>query len=114
LAIGANVSAVATAELRADALVMDLRSRGVTHGLRRLHLGPTEFHLLEIFMENRGCVISRAQLMSAIWGRAAPVHERTVDVHIARLRRVISTGATQSPIRTVRGYGYVFDIIDVV
>ena len=100
-------------EMRAGTLVLNSRSRSVTHGLRRLHLGPKEFRLLEIFLQNPDCVISRDKLVAAVWGRAGLVHHRTVDVHVGRLRRALMRGNNPNPIRTVRGYGYVFDCSSV-
>src|SRR5262249_3072817 len=67
------------------------------------HLGPTEFRLLEFLMQNAGRVFSRAQLLDSVWGRDAFIDERTVDVHVGRLRKAL--GAGRDPIRTVRGSG---------
>jgi two-component system phosphate regulon response regulator PhoB len=82
-----------------------------THRVRRngrdLHLGPTEFRLLEFLMQSAGRVFSRAQLLDGVWGRDAFVDERTVDVHVGRLRKALGDGP--DPIRTVRGAGYSFD-----
>ncbi|MGA7116888.1 MAG: winged helix-turn-helix domain-containing protein, partial [Hyphomicrobium sp.] len=72
-------------------------------------VGPTEYRLLEQFMENIGRVLSRSQLLDGTWGRDSEVDERTVDVHVGRLRKAIVRGAETDPIRTVRGAGYVFD-----
>jgi two-component system phosphate regulon response regulator PhoB len=82
-----------------------------THRVRRngheLHLGPTEFRLLEFLMQSPGRVFSRAQLLDSVWGRDVFVDERTVDVHVGRLRKALGRG--RDPIRTVRGSGYSFD-----
>jgi two-component system phosphate regulon response regulator PhoB len=82
-----------------------------THRVRRngrdLHLGPTEFRLLEFLMQSAGRVFSRTQLLDGVWGRDAFVDERTVDVHVGRLRKALGEG--RDPIRTVRGAGYSFD-----
>ena len=72
-----------------------------------IHLGPTEFRLLEFLMQSAGRVFSRAQLLDSVWGRDAFTDERTVDVHVGRLRKAL--GAGRDPIRTVRGAGYSFD-----
>ena len=72
-------------------------------------LGPTEYRLLEFFMESAGRVLSRAQLLDGVWGRDAEVDERTVDVHVGRLRKSLDPRQRADPIRTVRGAGYVFD-----
>jgi two-component system phosphate regulon response regulator PhoB len=84
-----------------------------THRVRRngheLHLGPTEFRLLEFLMQSPGRVFARAQLLDGVWGRDVFVDERTVDVHIGRLRKSLGRGRGRDPIRTVRGSGYSFD-----
>jgi two-component system phosphate regulon response regulator PhoB len=80
----------------------------VVRGLREVHLGPTEFRLLEFLMESPGRVLSRSQLLDGVWGRDAFVDERTVDVHVGRLRKALIRGKERDPIRTVRGAGYVF------
>ena len=72
-------------------------------------LGPTEFRLLEYLLEKPGRVFSRAQLLDGVWGQAAEIDERTVDVHVGRLRKALSRGRERDPIRTVRGTGYAFD-----
>ena len=90
-------------------IVIDRQAHRVTRGQRDLNLGPTEFRLLEVFMQSAGRVLSRAQLLDHVWGRSSEVDERTVDVHVGRLRKSIVRGAELDPIRTVRGAGYVFD-----
>jgi two-component system phosphate regulon response regulator PhoB len=72
-------------------------------------LGPTEYRLLEYLMRHPGRVYSREQLLDGVWGNDVYVDERTVDVHIGRLRRAINRGRESDPIRTVRGAGYAFD-----
>ena len=76
---------------------------------RELHLGPTEFKLLEFLMQSPGRVFSREQLLDGVWGRDVYVDERTVDVHVGRLRKAINRARRPDPIRTVRGAGYSFD-----
>jgi len=90
-------------------LAMDLASHRVTRNGRALHLGPTEFRLLRFFMERPGRVFSREQLLDGVWGRDVYVDERTVDVHVGRLRKAINRGREKDPIRTVRGAGYALD-----
>lgn len=87
---------------------LDRAARKVTRGPREVRLGPTEFRLLEFLMESPGRVLSRTQLLDGVWGRDAFVDERTVDVHIGRLRKALIRGKERDPIRTVRGAGYVF------
>ena len=72
-------------------------------------MGPTEFRLLEHLMGKPGRVFSRAQLLDSVWGLSAEIDERTVDVHVGRLRKSLSSGNEKDPIRTVRGAGYAFD-----
>ena len=101
-------------ELMSDALVVgDLELDRETHRVRRqdreIHLGPTEFRLLEFLMSTPGRVFSREQLLNGVWGHDVYVDDRTVDVHIGRLRKAINRGRARDPIRTVRGAGYAFD-----
>jgi len=95
--------------LHAGDLDLDRVTRLVRRGDRIIHLAPTDFRLLECLLEKPGRVLSRAQLLDLAWGRSAGVDERTVDVHIGRLRRRLSKGREPDPIRTVRGVGYAFD-----
>ncbi|MBL8882173.1 MAG: phosphate regulon transcriptional regulator PhoB [Hyphomicrobium sp.] len=99
-----------TAELlQKGGISIDRQAHRVTRGSREIMLGPTEYRLLEFFMQSAGRVLSRAQLLDNVWGHTAEVDERTVDVHVGRLRKSIVRGAEVDPIRTVRGAGYVFD-----
>lgn len=104
----ANPEAVAD-QLKAGDLVLDRRNRRVSRGGRDIGLSPTEFRLLEQLMQNPGRVHTRAQLLDSVWGRDVYVDERTVDVHVGRLRRSLCRGREADPIRTVRGTGYAFD-----
>ncbi len=103
-----NPDAVAET-LKAGDLALDRRTRRVMRGARDIALSPTEFRLLEQMMQNPGRVYSRAQLLDTVWGRDIYVDERTVDVHVGRLRKSLSRGREQDPLRTVRGMGYAFD-----
>ncbi|MCG8558628.1 MAG: phosphate regulon transcriptional regulator PhoB [Hyphomicrobiales bacterium] len=87
-------------------ITLDRDAHRVTRNGRELRLGPTEFRLLEFLMQSPGRVFSRAQLLDGVWGRDIYVDERTVDVHIGRLRKAINRGREKDPIRTVRGAGY--------
>jgi two-component system phosphate regulon response regulator PhoB len=87
-------------------ITLDRDAHRVTRNGRDVKLGPTEFKLLEFFMESPGRVFSRAQLLDGVWGHTVYVDERTVDVHIGRLRKAINRGRERDPIRTVRGAGY--------
>ena len=73
---------------------------------REIHLGPTEFRLLDYMMQYPGRVFSREQLLDAVWGTDVYVEARTVDVHIGRLRKALVLGEESDPIRTVRSAGY--------
>jgi two-component system phosphate regulon response regulator PhoB len=95
--------------LRSGDLELDRERRRVYRSGREITLGPTEFRLLEFFMQSPGRVFSRAQLLDGVWGRDIYIDERTVDVHIGRLRKTLNEGGDGDPIRTVRGSGYAFD-----
>jgi two-component system, OmpR family, phosphate regulon response regulator PhoB len=90
-------------------LVLDRTTQRVHRGDRYVHLGTTQFRLLECLLERPGRVFSRAQLLDAVWGRTAEIDDRTVDAHVARLRKALSKGREPDPIRTVRATGYSFD-----
>jgi two-component system phosphate regulon response regulator PhoB len=95
--------------LKAGDIELDRENRRVRRHAREVHLGPTEFRLLEFLMQSAGRVFSREQLLDGVWGRDVYVDERTVDVHVGRLRKAINRGRKPDPIRTVRGAGYSFD-----
>lgn len=85
---------------------LDAQQHRVTRGTQPLNLGPTEFKLLMTLMEQPGRVFSRDQLLDRVWGHDIYVDTRTVDVHIARLRKILKHQGGEDPIRTVRGAGY--------
>ncbi len=95
-----------SAILRAGEIEMDRDSHRVRREGRELKLGPTEYRLLEFFLLAPGRVYSRTQLLDSVWGQDIYVDDRTVDVHIGRLRKAINRGKERDPIRTVRGSGY--------
>ncbi|MCB1503512.1 MAG: phosphate regulon transcriptional regulator PhoB [Hyphomicrobiaceae bacterium] len=95
-------------ELVVGDITLDRAAHRVTRGGRDVRLGPTEYRLLEFFMQAAGRVHSRSQLLDGVWGRDTYVDERTVDVHVGRLRKALIRGRESDPIRTVRGAGYVF------
>lgn len=103
-----NPDAVAD-QLVAGELVLDRKAHRTSRGVRDIKLSPTEFRLLEQLMQSPGRVYSRGQLLDTVWGRDAFVDERTVDVHVGRLRKSLSRGKEADPIRTVRSTGYAFD-----
>ena len=73
-----------------------------------VHLGTTEYRLLEFFMQHPEKVYSRAQLLDFVWGQNTYIEERTVDVHVLRLRKTLKTHAADNVIQTIRGAGYLF------
>lgn len=103
-----NPHLVATV-LKAGDIEIDRTTHRVRRAGRELHLGPTEYRLLEYLMGHPGRVYSREQLLDGVWGTDVYVDDRTVDVHIGRLRKAINPGRSPDPIRTVRGAGYSFD-----
>lgn len=94
--------------IEAEGLVLDGASHRVTVGERTVQLGPTEYRLLSFFMTHPERVYSRAQLLDRVWGGNVYVEERTVDVHIRRLRKALETFDYDRFIQTVRGSGYRF------
>ena len=90
-------------------IVMDRVAHRVRRGGKEIHLGPTEFRLLDHFMRHPGRVFSREQLLDAVWGSEIYVEARTVDVHIGRLRKALGEDGGD-PIRTVRSAGYSLDM----
>ena len=95
--------------LKAGEIELDRDTRRVRRAGREIHLGPTEFKLLEFLMRSPGRVFAREQVLNGVWGHDVYVDERTVDVHVGRLRKAINRGRERDPIRTVRGSGYSFD-----
>ena len=90
-------------------LTMDLDAHKVFRSEMPIHLGPTEYRLLQVFMQRPTRVFSREQLLDRVWGRDIYVEERTVDVHIRRLRKALNANDRPDIIRTVRGGGYSLD-----
>ena len=91
-------------------LELDFASHRVRRGGEALHLGPTEFKLLRYLMERPNRVLSRPQILDGVWGMDSDIEERTVDVHIRRLRKAINRDGESDPIRTVRAAGYSMDV----
>ena len=90
-------------------LTMDLTAHRVQRNGRPIHLGPTEFRLLEFFMQHPRRVFAREELLDAVWGLDIHVEPRTVDVHIRRLRKSINAEGELDVVRTVRAAGYALD-----
>ena len=97
---------VLSSVLRIDDLVLDRETHRVHRGEVEVKLGPTEFRLLEFLMQNPGRVFSRGQLLDNVWGQTIYIDERTVDVHVGRLRKAVNIKGTPDIIRTIRGAGY--------
>nr|WP_313413911.1 phosphate regulon transcriptional regulator PhoB [Brevundimonas diminuta] len=91
-------------------IIMDRVAHRVSRAGREVHLGPTEFRLLDHFLKHPGRVFSREQLLDAVWGSDVYVEARTVDVHVGRLRKALNVEGTVNPIRTVRSAGYSLDL----
>jgi two-component system phosphate regulon response regulator PhoB len=90
-------------------IALDRDRKRVSRAGRDVELGPTEFRLLEFLLERPGRVFSREQLLDGVWGDSVYIDERTVDVHVGRLRKALIRGREADPIRTVRGSGYALD-----
>ncbi len=90
-------------------IVMDQSAHRVQRNGRALHLGPTEYRLLEFLMQHPRRVFAREELLNAVWGRDIHVEPRTVDVHIRRLRKSINGEGELDVVRTVRAAGYALD-----
>jgi two-component system, OmpR family, phosphate regulon response regulator PhoB len=97
--------------LRVGDIELDSSSHRVRRGGEALHLGPTEYKLLAYFMERANRVLSRPQILDGVWGMDSEIDERTVDVHIRRLRKAINRPGDRDPIRTVRGAGYSMEAV---
>ena len=93
-------------------IILDRASHRVRRGEQEIHLGPTEFRLLDHLIQHPGRVFSREQLLNAVWGSDVFVEARTVDVHIGRLRKALNKHGHDDPIRTVRSAGYALDVND--
>ncbi|MEM9739004.1 MAG: phosphate regulon transcriptional regulator PhoB [Pseudomonadota bacterium] len=87
-------------------IIIDRTGHTVERGGKSIHLGPTEFRLLDYFMQHPGRVFSREQLLDSVWGSDVYVEARTVDVHVGRLRKALRQNGGFDPIRTVRSAGY--------
>ncbi|BDW98714.1 phosphate regulon transcriptional regulator PhoB [Maricaulis maris] len=96
--------------IEAGDISMDRVAHRVRRADREIHLGPTEFRLLDYLMQHPGRVFSREQLLDAVWGSDVYVEARTVDVHVGRLRKALNNKEERDPIRTVRSAGYAFDV----
>jgi two-component system phosphate regulon response regulator PhoB len=96
--------------IRHGDIVIDRVAHRVKRGPREVHLGPTEFRLLDYLMQHPRRVFSREQLLDSVWGADIYVEVRTVDVHIGRLRKALTQAGEADPVRTVRSAGYSLDL----
>ncbi len=96
--------------LQAEALMIDTISQRVSVNQQAVSLGPTEYRLLEFFMSHPDRAFSRVQLLDQVWGSTVYVEDRTVDVHIRRLRKALEDHGVDHFIQTVRGTGYRFSV----
>ena len=97
---------VLSSVLKVGDIILDRETHRVHRGETEIKLGPTEFRLLEFMMRHPGRVFSRSQLLDNVWGETIYIDERTVDVHVGRLRKAVNKGADVDVIRTIRGAGY--------
>ncbi len=97
---------VLSSVLKVGDIVLDREAHRVYRKKNEIKLGPTEFRLLEFMMRHPGRVFSRSQLLDNVWGETIYIDERTVDVHVGRLRKAVNNGRMPDVIRTIRGSGY--------
>ncbi len=98
--------------LSASDISLDVEKHRITIRGKALDVSPTEFKLMHFFMTHQDNVYSRTQLLDQVWGRSAYIEERTVDVHIRRLRKILKEYGKDELIQTVRGFGYRSSVID--
>jgi two-component system, OmpR family, phosphate regulon response regulator PhoB len=93
-------------------LTLDTEQHRLSIGEKQLDVSPTEFRLMQFFMTHPDKVFSRTQLLDQVWGRSVYIEERTVDVHIRRLRKILGDYGKEDMVQTVRGFGYRFSLLD--
>lgn len=93
-------------------LILDTEQHRLTIGDQQLDVSPTEFRLMQFFMTHPDKVFSRSQLLDQVWGRSVYIEERTVDVHIRRLRKILGDYGKEDLVQTVRGFGYRFSLLN--
>ncbi|MGR8999780.1 MAG: phosphate regulon transcriptional regulator PhoB [Gammaproteobacteria bacterium] len=93
-------------------LVLDTEQHRLSIGDKQLEVSPTEFRLMQFFMTHPDKVYSRTQLLDQVWGRSVYIEERTIDVHIRRLRKILGEYGREDLVQTVRGFGYRFSLVD--
>jgi two-component system phosphate regulon response regulator PhoB len=93
-------------------LVLDTEQHRLSIGQQQLEVSPTEFRLIHFFMTHPDKVYSRSQLLDQVWGRSVYIEERTIDVHIRRLRKILAEHNREELVQTVRGFGYRFSLTE--
>jgi two-component system, OmpR family, phosphate regulon response regulator PhoB len=93
-------------------LILDTDQHRLSIGEKQLEVSPTEFRLMQFFMTHPDKVYSRTQLLDQVWGRSVYIEERTIDVHIRRLRKILGEYGREDLVQTVRGFGYRFSLAD--
>ena len=100
------------AQITLGDLMLDTEQHRLTIGDKQLEVSPTEFRLMHFFMTHPDKVYSRTQLLDQVWGRSVYIEERTIDVHIRRLRKILEEYGREDLVQTVRGFGYRFSLVD--
>lgn len=100
------------AQIALGDLVLDTEQHRLSIGDKQLDVSPTEFRLMQFFMTHPDKVFNRTQLLDQVWGRSVYIEERTVDVHIRRLRKILGEHGREDLVQTVRGFGYRFSVTD--
>ena len=93
-------------------LMLDTEQHRLSIGDKQLEVSPTEFRLMHFFMTHPDKVYSRTQLLDQVWGRSVNIEERTIDMHIRRLRKILEEYGREDLVQTVRGFGYRFSLVD--
>jgi two-component system phosphate regulon response regulator PhoB len=99
-----------SAQIELGDLVLDTEQHRLCIGDKQLDVSPTEFRLMLFFMTHPDKVYNRSQLLDQVWGRSVYIEERTVDVHIRRLRKILGEYGREDLVQTVRGFGYRFSL----
>ena len=97
-------------QIKLGDLALDAEQHRLSIGERQLEVSPTEFRLMQFFMTHPDKVYTRTQLLDQVWGRSVYIEERTVDVHIRRLRKILAEYDREEILQTVRGFGYRFSL----
>jgi two-component system phosphate regulon response regulator PhoB len=93
-------------------LILDTEQHRLSINDKPVEVSPTEFRLMHFFMTHPNKVYSRSQLLDQVWGRSVYIEERTIDVHIRRLRKILEEFGREDVVQTVRGFGYRFSLVD--